>query len=371
MRTTGDAPHVRDGLDLRRAYGVLALAVLPCVGVGVPNLGWQVLSAAEVEGYDAPPGWRGAVLDAVGLGAAVESPEAWWLCGLLHLLPTVLVAVATGLLWQRVFAARRGRSLDPGVAVMMGMLALLLPPAIPLWQVALGASFAVVVGVEIFGGLGRNVVHPVIVGFTFLYFTYPASFSAEGVWVGVPDAEAMPVLRAVAQDGVEALDVIDPTWRDTLLGWEPGAPGETSALACAVGAALLVYAGLASWRVVAGGLLGLAAAAFAANALGDPSRAAVGLPVSWHLTTGSFAFALAFLATDPVTSPTIGASRLAYGALIGAVVVLIRVFNPAHPEGVPLALLLGNVLAPLLDHVAVRIHVLRRLRRASRRPRHG
>jgi len=354
---------VRDGLDLRRAYAALALAVLPCVLVGIPNVGWQVLSAVDVEGFDAPPGWRGAVLDVFGLGADVDSPLAWWLCGLLHVLPVIGVAVATGLLWQHLFAARRGRTAGPGVAVLMAMLALLLPPAIPLWQVALGASFAVVVGIEIFGGLGRHVVHPVIVGFTFLYFTYPASFSGEGVWVGVPDAEAMPTLSAVAQDGIDALGVIDATWRDTLLGWEPGAPGETSALACALGAAWLLYAGLASWRVVAGGVLGLVAAAWVANTLGDPTRPVVGLPVSWHLTSGSFAFALAFLATDPVTSPLTGAARLAYGVLVGLLVVLIRVFNPAHPEGVPLAILLGNVLAPLLDHGVVRVHVLRRRRR--------
>jgi Na+-transporting NADH:ubiquinone oxidoreductase subunit B len=354
---------VRDGLDLRRAYGALALALLPCVLVGVPNLGWQVLSAVDVEGLDAPPGWRGAALGAVGLGDAVDSPLAWWLCGLLHLLPTLLVAVAVGLFWQRVFAARRDRGPDPGVTVMMAMLALLLPPAMPLWQVAIGVSFAVVVGIEIFGGLGRNVVHPVIVGFTFLYFTYPASFSTPGVWVGVPDAEAMPVLQAVAQDGIDALNVIDPIWRDTLVGWEPGALGETSALACALGAAWLVFAGLASWRIVAGGVLGLVGAAGVANALGDPGRAAVGLPASWHLTTGSFAFALAFLATDPVTSPLTAAGRFVHGVLIGALVILIRVFNPAQPEGVPLALLLANVLAPLIDHVAVRVHVLRRRRR--------
>lgn len=363
QRITAGAPHVRDGLDVRGAMLALAAAALPCALVGIPNVGRQVLVAAASRGLAAPPGWRGALLDAVGLADAADGALAWTACGLLHLLPALAVAVGVGLFWQRVFAVRRGRAPSEGVAVLLGLLVLLLPPAIPLWQVALGASFAVVVGLEIFGGLGRNVVHPVVVGFTFLYFAYPASFAGEGVWVGVPGADAEPVLRAISQEGLDAWRSGGPSFFETFVGWEPGALGETSALACALGASLLVYLGLASWRILVGGVLGLVATAVAAAALAGPDRALAALPWWWQLSTGSFAFGLAFLATDPVTSPVTSWGRLAYGVLIGFLVVLVRVFNPAHPEGVALALLLGNVLAPLLDSVVVSIHVHRRRRR--------
>ena len=232
-----------------------------------------------------------------------------------------------------------------------------------MWQAVVGISFGLVVGMEIFGGTGRYVFHPVLVGLAFLYFTYPASFSGEGVWVGVPGADGTTVLRAASEGGLAALGAGSIRWIDTLVGLEPGALGETSALACLAGGVLLVYARLASWRVLAGGVLGLVITAELSNALADATRPLRGLAWHWHLTTGSFAFGLVFLATDPVTSAVTAAGRWAYGALIGFLVVVVRVFNPAHPEGVMVAILLANVLAPLLDRAVVWRYGLRRRRR--------
>jgi Na+-transporting NADH:ubiquinone oxidoreductase subunit B len=356
------APHVRDVLDLRRAMRAVLWAVAPCAAVGALNTGWQALRAAE--SVASPPGWREALLASLGVAARPESPLSCALTGLAWLLPVLAVAVAAGLAWGELFARVRRRRRSEAIPVVAVLFALLLPPAVPLWQVALGASFAVVVGLEIFGGTGRNAVNPAVAGFALLYFTYPATFSAQGVWVATPGAQATTVLAAAAHGGVDALRAWGITWRDTLLGFEPGGLGETSALACALGATLLVWMGLASWRVILGGVAGLAAAAALANAFGDPGRPLVGLPVAWHLTTGSFAFGIAFLATDPVTSAVTRAGRWAYGAFVGAFAVLVRVFNPSHAEGMAMALLLGNVLAPLLDHAAVRA---RRLRRRWRR----
>lgn len=352
------APHVRDALDVPRAMRAVLWALVPCAAVGVLNTGWQALRAgATVAG---PPGWRETLLASLGVPARPESPLACTLLGLTWLLPVLAVAVAVGLAWGELFARVRRRRRSEAIPVVVVLFALLLPPAVPLWQVALGASFTVVVGLEIFGGTGRNPVNPAVAGFALLYFTYPATFSGEGVWVATPGAQATTVLAAAARDGFDAVRVQGIAWSDTLLGLEPGGLGETSALACAFGGALLVWMGLASWRVILGGVTGVAAAGALANAFGDPGRPLVGLPVAWHLTTGGFAFGIAFLATDPVTSAVTRAGRWVYGLFVGAFAVLVRVFNPAHAEGVVMAVLLGNVLAPLLDHVAVRLQTLRR-----------
>jgi Na+-transporting NADH:ubiquinone oxidoreductase subunit B len=360
---THAAPHVRDGLDLRGAVRCLLWAVAPCALLGVANAGYQALAAADLYGIDELPEWQLGALEALGLEAWPESAVACGVVGLMRAVPILAVAAGVGWAWTRVFARVRGRSASEALPAVVVLFALMLPPAIPLWQVAIGISFAVVLGLEVFGGTGRNVVHPALVGVALLYFAYPASFSGEGVWVGLPGVEAPPVLSAVAAGGLDAVAEAEITWLDTFLGREPGALGETSVLACLAGAALLLYAGLASWRILAGGVLGLAAAAALANAFGDPARPEVGLPIHWHLTAGGFAFGLVFVATDPVTSAGTAAGRWAYGVLIGFLVVLVRVFNPAHAEGVMMAILLANVAAPLLDHVAVRAHGLRRRRR--------
>lgn len=359
---TGGPPHVHDALDLRRAMRTVLVAAVPAALAGLVNVGHQALAAAGGD-PGALTGAAGPAVRVLGVPADPDRLGACLLVGLAGVLPLALVAAAFGAIWERIFARRRGGRRDEALPVVVAFFVLIVPPTLPLWQAALGVSFAVVVGLEIFGGTGRNVVNPSLAGLAFLVFAYPASFSGEGAFVAASGARATPVLATAAQGGFEAVRASGVTWTDTLIGREVGAVGETSALACLLGALVLVGAGLASWRILAGGVLGLVATALAAGALGDAERPLVGLPWAWHLTSGSFAFGLVFLATDPVTSAATAGGRWAYGATIGFLVVLIRVFNPAYPEGVVMAILLANVLAPLYDHVAVRLAVRRHRRR--------
>ena len=360
---TPGAPHVRDALDLRRTMRLVLLAAAPAALVGVANAGYQALDAARRLGVTPLAGWRGAPARALGLAPDPESLLACLAFGLACVLPVAVVAAVSGLIWERIFAVRRSGRRDEALPVVVAFFVLVVPPTLPLWQAALGASVAVAVGLQIFGGTGRNVVNPTVVGLGFLVFAYPASFSGEATWVAVPAAGGRPVLALAAEGGLDAVRQAGVAWTDTLWGLEVGAVGETSALACLFGAAVLVGAGLASWRILAGGVLGLVASAWLAGLLADPQNAVAGLPWYWHLTSGSFAFGLVFLATDPVTSAATRGGRWAYGATIGFLVVLVRVFNPAYAEGVVMAILLANVLAPLYDHVAVRRAVRRRSRR--------
>ena len=359
--TTRSAPHVRDGLDLRRAMGCVLWALVPCALAGLANTGHQALAAAELW-FEAPTSGPFAWLVALGLPTSSESAIACLAYGLCVAAPIAAAAAVTAWAWHRIFVRLRGRSAGEALPVVVALFALSLPPTLPLWQVALGASAAVVLGLEIFGGTGRNVANPALVGVVLLGFAYPASFSGEGTWVALEGAEAMPPLRVLAREGARAVLDGELDWRATFLGSEPGALGDTSAAACLLGALVLVRAGLASWRVLAGGVLGLVATVALGNAVGDAARPEVGLPPWWHLTTGSFSFGLVFLATDPVTSPLTNPGRWVYGALIGLVTALVRIFNPAIDDGTTMAILLGNLLAPLIDRGVVGIHGWRRSR---------
>ncbi len=357
---THAAPWVRDGLDLHRSMLCWAAALVPCLLVGAVNVGRQAFRVAG----DELPGWRADLLRGVGLGTDPGSLLDCLAYGLSWALPALAVSFGVGWLAERGVARLREREPSPDAPVVALLLVLMLPPSVPLWQVALGIAFALVVGLGIFGGTGRNVVHPVLVGLALLSFGYPASFAGSGVWVAAPGADVSTLLGSLGQ-GSTSLDEGTLVWLDTLMGWEPGGLGETSALACLLGGVFLVATGLASPRVIVGAVIGLVVTAAFANAFADPTRPLVGLPWYWHLTTGSFAFGVVFVATDPVTGAGTPAGRWAYGALIGALVVLVRVFNPALSEGVLVALLLANVLAPLLDHAVVGLHGARRRRRLA------
>lgn len=359
---TAGAPHVRDGASVDRAQRDVLLALVPCALAGIANAGHQTLVAGANLGFKGPQGWRGEALSFLGIAPSPEGVAACVTTGLLWALPVLATAIVTSLFWTGLFSRVRGREASPSAPVAAVLLALALPAPIPLWQVVLGTSFAIVVGLEIFGGTGRNVVHPAVAGFLFLYFAYPASFSAPGAWVGFADAEESTLLRTLAGHGFEAVETAGFTLRRSALGIEPGALGETSALACALGAGWLVLRGLASWRVLAGGVAGLALTLVALGALSD-GRPPLLLPWTWHLATGSFAFGLAFLATDPVTGAMTRGGRWAHGFLVGALAALVRALNPAHPEGTMMAVLLGSMLAPLVDHAVVGLRLARRRRR--------
>jgi len=355
-RLTPGAPHVRDAVDLRWVMGTVLVALAPCTAFGLYNTGYQANRAGVELGLAPSPGWRGALLERLGAGHDPASVVDCVLLGALWFAPLLAVALAVGALWERLFAAVRRRELAPGVGVLAWLFTASLPPTLPLWQAALGMSFGIVVGREIFGGTGRNVFHPAVVGLAFLYFAYPADMRGEDVWVAVEGVTGPTDLRVALLGGATALAERGTSLVDAFVGRVPGGLGDTSTLGCLLGALVLVHQRVASWRTVLGVVLGAAATG---ELLPGPAA-------SWHLVLGSLAFGAVFLATDPVTSPHTDAGRWIHGVLVGFLVVLIRVANPVHTEGVLLAILLGNVFAPLIDHGVVQWHVRGRRRRLAR-----
>lgn len=350
------APHVRSALDLPTVMRCVLLAAMPCVAMALYNTGLQTLRA-QAAGAMVSSDVRAAL---IGLRPGGASPANVVDCvgaGALYFVP--LLAVGFGAAWSMewLFARLRQRAPDhTALPVIVLLFTLCLPPTLPLWKAALGAALAIAVGKEIFGGVGRNVLNPPLTGLAFLYFAYPGALTGDSVWVAVDAVSGATPLGFVRAGGLAGLDAAGIRWSDAALGVVPGALGATSPVACSLGAILLVYSGVASGRIIAGGVAGLVLAALAFDWLGGPASGS-GLPWYWHLVTGGFAFGLVFLATDPVTSAATNAGRWIYGLLIGAVVVLIRVANPAHREGVLLAILLGNVVAPLIDQIVARLQM--------------
>ncbi|MEZ4289947.1 MAG: RnfABCDGE type electron transport complex subunit D [Myxococcota bacterium] len=349
---------MRTPLDVQSAMRWVLVAVLPCVVMGVFDTGLQA-NRAIASGASPTPGWRIAFLSALGLADGAEGVAAALVHGVLYLGPAVAVALAAGFAVERGMARLRGREADHGALGVIALLfALCLPPTIPLARVAFGAVMAFFVGKEVFGGLGRNFLNPPLTGLAFLYFAYPGALSGDDVWVAVDGVSGATPLAIAAQSGMEGIRASGLDWRTAFVGLVPGAMGGTSPLAALLGAVVLVRAGLAPARILAGGVLGLVLGVALLRAIGVEGPA-ISMPWTWHALTGGFAFGLVFLATDPVTGSITPPGRFAYGLLIGVLVVVIRVANPAHRDGVMLAILLGNVAAPLLDHVAARLWMRR------------
>jgi Na+-transporting NADH:ubiquinone oxidoreductase subunit B len=361
---TRSAPHVRDAIDLKRVMTYVVIAVLPCALIGMYNVGLQANLAMAEMGLASAEGWRGAVLAAMGVGYDAGSVAACFIHGFLYFLPVYIVTLAVGGMWEVLFAIVRNHEVNEGFLVTSMLYTLILPPTIPLWQVALGISFAVVIGKEIFGGTGKNFLNPALTGRAFLYFAYPAQNSGNDVWVAVDGFTGATPLALAPQGGLEAIEAAGYTLNDVWMGFLPGTIGAESTIACLIGAVFLLYTRVASWRIMFGVLLGLVATVLTFNLLAGPdSNPYLHLPWHWHAVTGGFAFGLVFMATDPVSAAMTSKGKLIYGALIGVLTALIRVINPAFPEGIMLAILLGNVFAPLIDYFVVQANVRRRMRR--------
>ena len=343
------APFVRNALNLRLAMRCVLAAAAPCVIMALYNTGYQV-NLAATQGISLT-GWRSQLLGTLGLGHSPKSALDCMALGALFFGPILAAAwLAAGLL-EESFARARGRRADHlALSVTAVLFSLCLPATLPLWQAAVGCAIGVGVGREIFGGFGRNFVNPVVVGLAFLYFAYPGALSGDSVWVPVPGHIGPTPLAVASRAGLEGVSAAGFAWSTTALGWVPGAMGETSALACLVGLAVLLHTGVASWRIVVGGCLGLVAGVCALQGM-DVQSPMADLPWHWHLASGSFAFGLIYLATDPVTAAATNPGRWLYGALIGSFVAVVRIANPAYEEGVILAVLMGNVSAPLLDRI--------------------
>lgn len=361
---TVGAPHVRDVMNLTRAMNIIIVALIPCVLVGTYNTGFQANVLMAQAGLQTAPDWRGAVIDALGIGYSSSGFLAPICHGLLIFLPVFLLALITGGIWETVFVKVRGGGHKGDYVLVALLLSLSLPPAVPLWQVALGMSFGIVVGKEIFGGTGKNFLNPTLAGLAFLYVTYPAHMVGETAWAVHGLSGATPLQGAV-EDGAQTIAWVGSTWMQSFLGLVPGAIGATSTLACLIGATLLLATRVASARIMGGMLIGMIVTAALFNQFGDPANAFAGLSWHWHLVLGSFVFGAVFLATDPVSAAMTDSGRWVYGLLIGAVVILIRVTNSTHPDGVMFAILFGNIFAPLIDYVVMYANIRRRQRRSA------
>ena len=358
---TKSTAHVRDGVDLKRIMITVWLAAFPAMFYGMYNLGFQandVMAAGT-----AVEGWRGWLIELIAGYDASSIWDCFWY-GAVFFLPIYIVTFLVGIAWEILFAVKRGHEVNEGFFVTSILFALTCPPDIPLWQVALGISFGVVIGKEVFGGTGKNFLNPALVGRAFLYFAYPAQMSGDAVWVAVDGHTGATPLSVVASGGMDALTQ-SWTWTEAFIGSIPGSIGETSTLAILLGMVLLLITRIASWRIMLGVFLGMVAFSTLLNTVGSDTNPAFGMPWYWHLVTGGFAFGMVFMATDPVSAAMTNGGKWAFGILIGVMTVLIRVVNPAFPEGIMLAILFSNLFAPLMDHFVVQANVKRRLARVQ------
>ena len=357
---TAGAPHIRDAIDLKRVMITVVIALLPCFFMAMWNTGYQANLAMQATGGGVE-GWRGVLLEGLGYTGNPNRMLDNLLLGAAWFVPIYLVTNIVGGLWEALFSTIRGHEINEGFLVTGSLFPLICPPTLPLWQAALGISFGVVIGKEIFGGTGKNFLNPALTGRAFLFFAYPAQISGDRVWVAVDGVSGATPLARAAEGGVEAVTAVT-SWFDAFIGTIPGSMGETSTLACLFGAAVLVLTGVGSWRVMLSTLLGAASLALLFTLVGSSSNPMFELGPHWHLVLGGFAFGLVFMTTDPVSGAMTPEGQWLYGLLIGTMCILIRVVNPAFPEGMMLAILFGNVFAPLIDQLVLKVHVKRRLR---------
>ncbi|WP_278923773.1 MULTISPECIES: NADH:ubiquinone reductase (Na(+)-transporting) subunit B [Pseudophaeobacter] len=357
---TTAAPHARSYIDMKRIMTYVVIATIPCILFGLYNTGLQVNTALGA--YEAT-GWRVAVLEFLGIGFDPSNPLVNMAHGLLYFLPIYITTLVVGGIWEVIFATVRGHEVNEGFLVTSMLYALIVPASIPLWQVALGISFGVVIGKEVFGGTGKNFLNPALTGRAFLYFAYPAYMSGDSIWTPVDGFSGATALSISASSGFDQLAANGMEWMDAFIGTIQGSFGETSTLACMIGLAFLLITKIANWRLVLGCMAGMVSFSLLLNAIGSDSNPMFAMPWYWHLVTGGFAFGLVFMVTEPVSASHTNAGRYIYGALIGFMVVMIRVINPAFPEGMMLAILFGNVFAPLIDHFVVQANIKRRAKR--------
>jgi Na+-transporting NADH:ubiquinone oxidoreductase subunit B len=379
--------HVRDALDLKRMMITVVAALIPAVLWAIYNTGYQA-RLAIAKGATALDTWREGIFEALGfvhltaatalegtpLGAegAIEAVGSDFLgnsiYGLLWFLPIFATVFIMGGIVEVLFAVTRNHEVNEGFLVTGFLFPLTLPPTMPLWQVALGIAFGVIIGKEVFGGTGMNILNPALTGRAFLFFAYPAAISGDKPWVAATMADGQSgatLLGRAAADStaLEGHGVGSDMWMDAFLGDQIGSMGEVSTIACLLGAGILVATQIGSWRTMAGVVLGTVATSILLNAVGSDTNPMFSVPFYWHMVLGGWAFGMVFMATDPVSSAFTETGKLIYGAGIGILVVLVRVVNPAYPEGMMLAILFMNMFAPLIDHFFVQANVKRRAAR--------
>ena len=357
---TRAAPHIRDANNVQRLWNYFVIASLPAWLIGMWSLGHQTNLAIADFGLEEVPGWRAWLLAQSGIGFDAFSVTDCLAHGLLWFLPAFGVALLVGAFWEALFATVRKRRLDEGLLVIAWLYALMLPATTPLYQVALGMTFGIVVGKLIYGGSGRYLVSPALLGIAFLVFSYPSLLLGEGAWVPVAGYDQPTVLELVMDEGgIAVVAAVDYDFWQIFLGDRPGAMGVVSTLGALIGALFLVWTGMASWRIMAGAAIGLVLVSLLGNAL-DPDNVLFAIPWYWQFVLGGFAFGAVFIATDPVAGPMTDAGRWGFGVLVGGLTVLIRLVNPSYYEGVMFAILLASMFSPLIDHVVVELNIRRR-----------
>lgn len=347
---TKSGPHIRDSIDIKRVMILVVIALIPLYIFGAMNVGVQ---------------------NGIAMGVERTNWEQFWY-GFDKIIPIIIIAFITGAFWEILFAVVRKHPISEGFLVTCALIPLVMPASIPLWQVSIATSFGIVIGKEIFGGVGMNIFNPALVARAFLFFTYPGRISGDKVWVIGPDgysgATALAVPAAeVNQHAVSLLNGVtqfDYSWWNMLVGWIPGSIGETSKLLIIMGAIFLAITKIANWRVMAGSLIGLGVTAYLSNLMAPfSSNTMLSLPAHYHLVMGGFLFGMAFMATEPVTGCHTNQGRWVYGILFGMLTVIVRAINPAYPEGTMLAILLLNAFAPLIDWFVIQSNIKRRVTR--------
>lgn len=361
-KVTTAAAHVRDGIDLKRMMILVWLCTFPAVFAGMYNVGYQANTAMEALGIAEATSWQSSI---ASIFTSFDANSLWdnMIHGAAYWLPIYMTTFIVGGFWEVLFAMKRGHEVNEGFFVTSILFSLILPPSIPLWQVALGISFGVVIGKEVFGGTGKNFLNPALTGRAFLFFAYPAQMSGDAIWTAVDGFSGATPLGLAASGGVDAILANNITWFDAFFGSIQGSVGEVSTLAIMLGGAVLLVAKVAAWRIVAGVFAGMVGMSLLLNIIGSDTNPMFSMPFYWHLVLGGFAFGMFFMATDPVSASMTNTGKWYFGALIGVMVVLIRVVNPAFPEGMMLAILFGNLFAPLIDSFVVQANIKRRMAR--------
>lgn len=358
-KVTRSASHIRDILNLKRMMIIVMIALVPAVIMALYNTGLQANLALAGLSSVSVGNWQQQLISCLGIGFNHHNIFANFVHGALYFFPVYIVTLAAGGFWEVLFAVLRKHEVNEGFFVTSLLFPLILPPTIPYWQVVLGISFGVVIGKEVFGGVGMNILNPALVGRAFLFFAYPAQISGDKVWVAVDGVSRATPLAQFADPLLQSA----VTWKDAFIGFIPGSMGETSVIACIIGAVILLVTGIGSWRIMLSILVGMVTTSLFLNWLGSDTNPMFQVTPLWHLVLGGFAFGTVFMATDPVTAAMTEAGKYFYGLLIGFLVVLIRVVNPAFPEGMMLAILFGNVFSPIIDKIFINANIKRRLAR--------
>ncbi len=358
---TSRSPHIRDTSSVHYVWNSFVIATLPAWILGMWNIGYQTLFSYEYLVSSEITGWRAECLQSLGMAMSADSLLSCLALGFLYFFPIFIIALSTAAFWESVFARIRKRTPGEGCLYFGWMFALVLPATVPLYQVALGLSFGLLIGSLIYGGSGRYLVNPVLLGLAFLVFSYPALIFGEATWVPIPGFDQPTVLELVSDEGgITVIEQVGYVWQDLFWGRQPGPMGVTSVFAVCLGAIYLLFMGIISWRVVAGSLIGLVGAVFLFNAIPGIENPLFDIPVYWHLLLGGFLFGTVFFATDPVAGADTSLGRWMSGVLVGVITVVVRVINPSYYEGVMLAILFASLFSPLFDAISVSLNIRRR-----------